>query len=82
VRGGYYSVKSRFICNLPIKIIDNSHISALLNSKVLELYLKESSTSVRGGYYSVKSRFICNFPIKIIDNSHITEKQKHDLIVS
>ncbi|WP_041639351.1 TaqI-like C-terminal specificity domain-containing protein [Trichormus azollae] len=51
-------------------LVKSSHswksISGLLNSKVLELYLKESSTSVRGGYYSVESRFICNLPIKIM----------------
>ena len=58
------------------------YILGLLNSKVLEFYLKKSSTSMRGGYYSFESRFIRNLPIKIIDNSQIVEKQKHDLIVN
>jgi len=58
------------------------YILGLLNSQVLEFYLKKSSTSMRGGYYSFESRFIRNLPIKIIDNSQISEKQKHDLIVN
>lgn len=58
------------------------YILGLLNSKVLEFYLKKSSTSMRGGYYSFESRFICNLPIKIIENSQVAEKQKHDLIVN
>jgi hypothetical protein len=58
------------------------YILGLLNSKVLEFYLKKSSTSMRGGYYSFESRFIRNLPIKVIDNSQIPEKKKHDLIVN
>jgi hypothetical protein len=27
MRGGYYSSESRFICNLPIQIIDTSQIT-------------------------------------------------------
>ncbi|WP_233455475.1 TaqI-like C-terminal specificity domain-containing protein [Dolichospermum flos-aquae] len=58
------------------------YILGLLNSKVLEFYLKKLSTSMRGGYYSFESRFIRNLPIKVIDNSQIPEKKKHDLIVN
>ena len=35
----------------------------LLNSKLLDFYLKQISTSLRGGYYSFESRFIKNIPI-------------------
>ncbi|MEH1876550.1 MULTISPECIES: Eco57I restriction-modification methylase domain-containing protein [unclassified Nostoc] len=58
------------------------YILGLLNSKVLEFYVKQSSTSMRGGYYSFESRFIHNLPIRIIDNSQKAEKNKHDLIVN
>jgi len=58
------------------------YILGLLNSKVLEFYVKQSSTPMRGGYYSYESRFIHNLPIRIIDNSQKGEKNKHDLIVN
>ncbi len=58
------------------------YILGLLNSKVLEFYVKQSSTPMRGGYYSYESRFIRNLPVRIIDNSQKGEKNKHDLIVN
>jgi len=42
-------------------------VLALLNSKVLEFYLKNISTIFRGGYYSYAKRFIERLPIKIPD---------------
>ncbi len=40
-------------------------ILGLLNSKVLEFYLKNISTQFRGGYYSYAKRFIERLPIKL-----------------
>lgn len=44
-------------------------ILGLLNSNVLEFYLKNISTVFRGGYYSYAKRFIENFPIKLPSES-------------
>ena len=58
------------------------YILGLLNSKVLEYYVKKSAAIMRGGYYSFESRFISKLPIHVIDFSQDDEKNKHDLIVN
>ncbi len=45
------------------------YVLALLNSKVLEFYLKNISTPFRGGYFSYGKRFIEQLPILVTDNS-------------
>ncbi|MBE9231424.1 Eco57I restriction-modification methylase domain-containing protein [Cuspidothrix issatschenkoi LEGE 03284] len=57
------------------------YILGLLNSKVLEFYLKKTATVMRGGYYSFESRFIRHLPIKLVDNSQPKSQDLHDLIV-
>lgn len=49
------------------------YLLALLNSKVLEFYLKNTSTPFRGGYFSYGKRFIERLPIPLPDNSSPTE---------
>lgn len=48
-------------------------ILGILNSRLLEFYLKKISTPFRGGYYSYGKRFIEKLPIKI-DNKLILDK--------
>ncbi|MCL4480877.1 MAG: BREX-1 system adenine-specific DNA-methyltransferase PglX, partial [Candidatus Thermoplasmatota archaeon] len=45
------------------------YILALLNSKVLEFYLKNISTPFRGGYFSYGKRFIDKLPLLIPKDS-------------
>ena len=48
------------------KYKDNYYeVLAILNSKLLEFYLKKISTPFRGGYYSYGKRFIEKLPIVI-----------------
>lgn len=49
------------------------YVLALLNSKVLEFYLKNISTPFRGGYFSYGKRFIGQLPIIINNESGIME---------
>ncbi|MGC8585282.1 MAG: TaqI-like C-terminal specificity domain-containing protein [Thermoplasmata archaeon] len=49
------------------------YILALLNSKVLEFYLKNISTPFRGGYFSYGKRFIEQLPIALYNNSNMKE---------
>ncbi len=49
------------------------YILALLNSKVLEFYLKNISTPFRGGYFSYGRRFIEQLPIKFGNGPEITK---------
>jgi len=52
---------------------DYRYILGLLNSKILEFYLKKISTIFRGGFYSYGRRFIEKLPIKLSKTSK--EKQ-------
>jgi len=57
-------------------------ILSLLNSKVLEFYLKRTSTLFRGGFYSYGKRFIEQLPIKIpfeSDKGKCSELAKNQL---
>jgi type I restriction-modification system DNA methylase subunit len=57
------------------------YILGLLNSKLLEWFLRQSATQMRGGYYSYESRFIRNLPIRTIALSNPTDKAHHDKMV-
>ncbi len=52
------------------------YILALLNSKLIELWVHKNSTALRGGYYSYEYRFTKRMPIVISKDKNI-----HDLIV-
>ena len=58
------------------------YILGLLNSKLLEWYIRQSATQMRGGYYSYESRFIRHLPIHTIDRSNGAEKPQHDKMVA
>ncbi len=49
------------------------YILALLNSKVLEFYLKNISTPFRGGYFSYGKRFIEQLPIVLSSDLNVSE---------
>jgi type I restriction-modification system DNA methylase subunit len=57
------------------------YVLGLLNSKLLEWFLRQSATQMRGGYYSYESRFIRNLPIRTIALSNPTDKARHDKMV-
>jgi len=58
------------------------YILGLLNSKLLDWFLKQSSSPYRGGYYSYNRQYIENIPICLIDSSNPTEKVQHDKLVA
>ncbi len=57
------------------------YVLGLLNSKLLEWFIRQCATQMRGGYYSYECRFIKNMPIYHIDFSNSNDKIKHDQIV-
>ncbi len=59
--------------------MNKSFLLGLLNSKLLDWYLKKISTQFRGGWYSYESRYISELPIKIIKSDKISQ---HDRLVS
>jgi hypothetical protein len=54
----------------------------LLNSKLLDWYHHQFSTTFRGGYFSYESRFIRQLPIRTIDFNNTSEKAIHDKLVA
>jgi len=44
------------------------YILALLNSRLLEWYIRQTSTQMRGGYYSYEARFIRRLPICVSED--------------
>jgi hypothetical protein len=57
------------------------YILGLLNSKLLEWFIRQSASQMRGGYYSYESRFIRNLPIRTINISNPSDKTRHNRIV-
>jgi type I restriction-modification system DNA methylase subunit len=53
--------------------ISPNYLIGLLNSKLLDWYLKQISTQMRGGWYSFESKYIKNIPIILADNKTKTE---------
>jgi hypothetical protein len=56
-------------------------VLGLLNSKLLDWYLKHVSSPFRGGYYSYNRQYIEQLPIRTIDFSDATDKVRHNRMV-
>jgi len=57
------------------------YILGLLNSKLLDFYLKQISTTLRGGFFRYFTQFIEQLPIRSIDFNNPADKAKHDEMV-
>jgi type I restriction-modification system DNA methylase subunit len=49
-------------------------VTGLLNSSLLDAYLKQISTNFRGGYFAANKQFLDKLPIKLVD-----PKNKHEV---
>ncbi len=58
------------------------YILGLINSKLLNWFLKQISSSFRGGWFSAESRFIRHLPIRTINFSDPTDVARHDKMVA
>jgi len=54
----------------------------LLNSRLLDAYLKMVSTPFRGGYLALNRQYIERLPICPIDFSNPADKTRHDRMVA
>jgi hypothetical protein len=61
--------------------VSMSYLTALLNSRLLNFYLKRITTNFRGGYFAANKQFIEHLPIRIIDFGNPKEKILHDDLV-
>ncbi len=57
------------------------YVLALLNSSLLDFYLKRISTTMRGGFFRYFTQFIEQLPIRVIDFSDPTDKARHERMV-
>jgi len=61
--------------------VSYEYILGLLNSKLLDMYLKSISSRFSHGYYAYNRQYIERLPIKTIDFQNKTETAKHYRIV-
>jgi hypothetical protein len=57
-------------------------ILALLNSQLLDFFLKRVSTAMRGGFFRYFTQFISQLPIPSIDFATVQDKNRHDCIIA
>ena len=60
----------------------NKYITGLLNSILLNWFMKIVSTTFHGGYFAANKQFLVQLPIRTIDFSDSSDKLLHDKIVS
>jgi hypothetical protein len=58
------------------------YVLGLLNSKLLEWYIRQTATQMRGGWYSFESRFIKNLPIRALNSDNPKERAQHERMIS
>jgi len=61
--------------------LDDRFVLGLLNSRLLDWYVKRVSTPFRGGFFSYARRFIEQLPIRQIDFNDRGDKAAHDRMV-
>ena len=75
--GGGYGITLRSDCRLSYEFV-----LGLLNSRLLDTYLKATSSPFRGGYFAYNRQYIERLPIRIIDFSQAADRARHDKMVS
>ena len=73
--GGGYGITLKEDVKLSYK-----YILGILNSKLIDFYIKQISTNFTGGYYAYNKQYIEKIPIKNIDCNK--GKSQHDKVVS
>lgn len=75
--GGGYGIILNEDCTL-----DPRYVLGLLNSKLVDAFLKKVSSTFRGGYYAYNRQYIEQLPIRTINFSNAAEKGMHDRVVA
>jgi len=58
------------------------YVLGLLNSKLLDAYLKSVSSPFSGGYYAYNRQYVERVPVRLITFSKPEDKSRHDRIVA
>ena len=80
---GEYAFTSGYGITLKEEVCETSkYILGLLNSKVLDFYLKQVSTTLRGGFFRYFTQFIEQLPIRTINFDDPADVARHDRMVA
>jgi len=81
--GGEYAFTSGYGITLRSRVRESpKYILGLLNSKLLDFYLKSVSTTMRGGFFRYFTQFIERLPIRTINFSSAADRARHDKMVA
>jgi len=61
---------------------NHRYFLGVLNSTLIDKFLKTISTALRGRFYSYENKYIKQLPIKAIDLSNTNERKLHDNLVA
>lgn len=61
--------------------ISYQYLTGLLNSLLLDWYLKKVSTTFHGGYFAANKQYLVQLPIRAIDFTNASDKTHHDKMV-
>jgi len=87
----YYDEDSMYFVNvttggfgvtLDEKFGSPKYVTGLLNSTLLDWFMKRVSTSFHGGYFAANKQFLVQLPIRAIDFTNPAEKSQHEKMVS
>jgi type I restriction-modification system DNA methylase subunit len=82
-KNGEYAFTSGYGIILRASVAESpKYVLGLLNSKLLDWYLKRVSTTLRGGFFRYFTQFVEQLPIRPIDFSDTTDKARHDRMVN
>lgn len=79
---GKYAFTSGYGIELSTDMMEApEYVLGLLNSRVLDFYLKQVSTVIRGGYFRFFTQFMEQLPIRRINFSNHAESEQHHSLV-
>lgn len=75
--------KEKFLSNDKTSIIStkNLYLLGVLNSKVIDCFMRSISSTKQGGYFEYKPMYVQQLPIRTIDSSNPEDQARHDLMV-
>jgi hypothetical protein len=62
--------------------LDSRYVTGLLNSRLLDWFLKKVSTTFHGGYFAANKQFLVQLPIHPLDLGSASEQAEHDALVA
>ncbi len=79
---GEYAFTSGYGITLKSQVAESpEYILGLLNSRVLDFYLKSISTTLRGGFFRYFTQFVERLPVCPINFSNPVDRARHDHLV-